>query len=274
MRRFPLLIQLSMACLLLTGIAAHAQDVPTYTCRKSATPPKIDGMAGDEVWSLAESAQLFDVEDLTRQKQHSRPTGAKMLWDDDHLYFLFTMEDGDVWSTLTERDDQIWREEAVEIYLDPDGDGLDYAEIEINPLNAIFDLLLSKPWRARGRGFSEWSPEFASAVQVDGTLNDPSDADKGWTVEVALPWAALATDIRDVMHGMALPPKVGDQWRLNLYRFERIRENGSVVTSEPSAWSTVGVNDFHRPDRFGYLSFAAGKAAGKQDPEEKAESAK
>ena len=246
----------SAATLFLFAGGLHAQDLPSYTCWKAATPPVIDGRADDAVWAQAEAGELFDVEDLGRQRRHSRPTAVKMLWDDDNLYFLFEMEDGDVWSTFTNRDDQLWREEVVEIFIDPDGDGLDYAEIEVNPLNVYFDLLLSRPWSDGGGGFAQWDPQFSSAVQVDGSVNDPGDVDGGWTVEIALPWEALATDIRDVANGMALPPQAGEEWRLNLYRFERLRENGAVTASEASAWSTVGVIDFHRPDRFGLLRFA------------------
>ena len=66
---------------------------------------------------------LVDVEDLTGQRQHSRPTVARMLWDEDNLYFLFEMIDADVWSTFDNRDDQIWQQEVVEIFIDPDGEG-------------------------------------------------------------------------------------------------------------------------------------------------------
>ena len=136
----------------------------------------------------------------------------------------------------------------------------------MNPLNTIFDLLLSRPWADSGRGFAEWNPDFVSAVSVDGTLNDPDDVDQGWTVEVALPWAALATDIRDVMNGQSLPPNVGDRWRLNLYRWERPRVGTDVTGEEPSAWSPVGDNDFHRPDRFGWLTFVGVPTAVEAEP--------
>ena len=33
-----------------------------------------------------------------------------------------------------------------------------------------------------------------SAVHVNGTLNDPSDRDKGWTVEFAIPYQSIAYD--------------------------------------------------------------------------------
>ncbi len=246
--------RLLLSCLLLAATTLLAQDLPTYRCARTLVAPIIDGSGADTVWSNTPTLSLVDVEDLTSQKQHSRPTSARMLWDDDHLYFLFTMVDADVWSTYTNRDDQLYQEEVVEVFIDPDGDGLNYAEIEVNPLNTVFDLLLSRPWADSGSGFAQWNPEFASAVGIDGTLNDGTDEDVSWTVEIALPWVALATDLRDVMNGQSLPPMVGDLWRLNIYRFERIRTDGAA-TAEASAWSPVGVNDFHRPDRFGAMTF-------------------
>ena len=81
-----------------------------------------------------------------------------------------------------------------------------------------------------------------------------------------LPWAALATDIRDVMNGQSLPPNVGDRWRLNLYRWERPRVGTDVTGEEPSAWSPVGDNDFHRPDRFGWLTFVGVPTAVEAEP--------
>ena len=248
-------VRSTLLAMLLVAVATHAQDVPSYSCARTGTPPVIDGDGSEAVWAAAQRLELVDVEDLTGQRQFSRTTAVKMLWDDDNIYFLFDLIDEDVWSTFRNRDDLVWQQEVVEIYLDPDGDGLNYAEIEINPLNTVFDLLLSRPWGDGGTGFPEWSPEFSSAVRVDGTVNNPDDVDRGWTVEVALPWEALATDIRDVMNGQSLPPQVGDQWRMNLYRFERPREGTEETGAQPSAWGPVGVNDFHRPDRFGRLNF-------------------
>ncbi len=244
-----------LTCLLMAG-GGVAQEAPAYQCVRAAEAPEIDGNGGDLAWTHAPELHLVDVEDLAGG-QHSRPTTAKILWDEDNLYFLFTMADADVWSTYSNRDDQLYEEEVVEIFIDPDGDGLNYAEIEINPLNTIFDLLLSRPWADGGRGFAQWDPEFFSAIAIDGTLNDSSDADDGWRVEMALPWTALATELLDVMNGQSLPPQPGDRWRLNLYRFERIRADGAITAAEASAWSPVGVTDFHRPDRFGWLVFAA-----------------
>jgi hypothetical protein len=110
----------------------------------------------------------------------------------------------------------MWSEEVVEAFIDPDGDGRDYLEVEVNPLNAIVDLHI-------GSVSPEWVSDkdwdiagLQTAVGVHGTVNDSTDVDTGWSVEMAIPWNAFAPTITGGER-----PSVGDRWRLNLYRIER-----------------------------------------------------
>lgn len=242
---------------------AAAQDLPEYTCRRTATAPVIDGGGDDAAWAAAEAVRLVDVRILAG-REHPHATEVRLTWDAEALYVLFTASDPDVWSTLSERDDPLYNEEVVELFLDPDGDGLNYAEIEINPLNTVFDLLVTKALGGGGQGRPEWSPEgLRSAVRVNGTLNAPGDADEGWVTEIALPWAALRSDLIDVPGDRPLPPDPGDRWRANLYRYERPRTAAGVASGdiEYSAWSPVGRVDFHVPERFGVVAFVGGDTA-------------
>ncbi len=246
---------------LLALATARAQDLPTYSCYKTETPPTIDGRGDDAVWRGAEVVGMVDVSDLDGRRLHSQPTEVCLLWDDEKLYVLFVATDPDVWSVLEHRDDHLWNEEVVELYADPDGDGANYAEIEINPLNTALDLLLSKPGSQGGRAYFEWSPEYETAVHVEGTINDPSDQDQYWSMEMALPWAVFDADLLDVAGDQSLPPHPGDAWRFNFYRYERLRVGGEQTQIEYSAWSPVGEINFHRPDRFGTVIFAPAPTA-------------
>lgn len=254
------------AALLAISLAAPvcAQDLPEYACWRTATPPVIDGRGDDAAWQQAPAMHLVDVRFLSGDQYHSRPTEARMLWDADNLYVLLAATDPDVWSTLDQRDDPLWDQEVVEIFFDPDGDGLNYVEIEVNPINTIVDLVVSKPFRLGGTGHFEWSPTYTTATDVAGTANDASDQDESWSMELALPWSALRTDILDVPGDRSLPPAAGDQWRFNFYRYERLRSGGRPTgTIEYSAWSPVGRVDFHVPERFGVVTFEdAGTAVG------------
>ncbi|MBT3343814.1 MAG: carbohydrate-binding family 9-like protein [Gemmatimonadetes bacterium] len=250
-----------IALILALATASLAQDVPVANCFHTTVAPIIDGRGDDAVWESAVRVDLVDVAKLD-PTPHSQPTQARLLWGAEALYVLFEATDPDVWSSLSDRDDPLYNEEVVELFIDPDGDGLNYVEIEINSVGTIFDLLVTKSLRQGGKGMPVWDPALETGVSTQGTINDPSDTDSGWSAEIALPWSALQTSILDVPGSMALPPNVGDRWRLNLYRYERLRTAGVATgTIEYSAWSPVGRIDFHAPDRFGIVVFADERTA-------------
>ncbi len=212
--------------------------VPEYRAKRSARPPVIDGLLDDEVWKQATPVEL--VRSLDGGKA-SLKTVVRLAYDDQNLYVSFDCEDPDVWGTLLRRDDPIYNEEAVEVFIDADADGKTYNEIEVSPNNTVFDAYF--PARRQGMDTS-WDSGMTSAVKVRGTLNDPSDRDDGWSVEMQIPIARLAK----VPH---VPPRKGDRWRFNLYRLEHIGR--SAV--EGYAFSPPLVGDFHHLPRFGWLVF-------------------
>ncbi len=113
-----------------------------------------------------------------------------MLWDDRFLYVLAEMEEPHVWGTIAERNAVIFHDNDFEVFLDPDGDGDNYHEFEMNALNTIWELTLPVRYSRGGSPINGTNlPGLVSAVHVDGTLNDPRDADRGWSVEIAFPFA-------------------------------------------------------------------------------------
>ena len=216
-----------VAALLLAGLWATAAPlsagqtltddglVSYYPVSRTSGPIAIDGQLDEFSWQLAEQVDSFEriLNDYDRVLHSTR---AKMLWDDENFYFAFACKDPDIWAIYTEEDDPMWSEEVVEIFIDPDGDAENYLELEVNPLNAVVDLLIyalkpdwhsSKDWDIAG---------LQTAVQVQGTVNDSVSQDIGWSVEIAIPWAAMVDSV-----GGGGKPTVGDTWRLNLYRIER-----------------------------------------------------
>jgi hypothetical protein len=215
--------------------------LPTYRAPRARGPIKIDGVLDEADWKRAPSTGPF-THTMDGASAHYR-TEAKILWDDENLYVGFTCQDEDIWSSYTQHDDPLYNQEAVEIFVDADGDGKTYNEIEISPGNVTFDAYF--PARRQGMDLS-WESGLKSAVKVDGTYNDPSDVDRGWTVEAAIPIARLAA----VPH---VPPKPGDRWRINLYRLDWQQQRR---VNEATAFSPVYVPDFHNLPRFGWLQFA------------------
>ncbi len=230
-----------------------------YICYRARKPLRIDGRLDDPAWQDAEWTEEFvDIEGDKKPRPRFR-TRAKMLWDDRYFYIGAELEEPHVWATLTKRDSIIYHDNDFEVFIDPDGDNHNYYELEINALNTVFDLRLEKPYKDGGTALIEWDiPGLKTAVHIDGTLNDPRDIDRGWSVEIAIPWVVLAE-----YAGCPTPPRDGDQWRVNFSRVEWLVRvvNGKYekVPNTPEdnwVWSPQGVIDMHRPETWGYVQFS------------------
>jgi hypothetical protein len=222
--------------------------------------PHLDGNLNKSQWqSCPWSDDFVDIEGDSQPKPRYR-TRMKMFWSDSGLYIGAEMEEPHLWASLTEHDSVIFHDNDFEVFIDPDNDGLAYAELEINALNTTWDLLLIKPYLQGGRGVDGWEIQnLRTAVQLQGTLNDPSTIDDGWSVEIHIPWHALW----EISTG-EVPPKSGDQWKINFSRVQWKLDivNGMYVKPEGQkednwVWSPQGVIDMHRPERWGIVHFTS-----------------
>ena len=91
-------------------------------------------------------------------------------------------------------------------------------------------------------------------MRVDGRINDPTTTDRGWTVEMALPWTSLA----GLFDGRTLPPAEGEMLRCDFSRFEALRVHGKPFPENPG-WSLNphGVYDSHIPESFSVVRFTS-----------------
>jgi hypothetical protein len=212
--------------------------LPEYTVTRVKKAPVVDGVLDDEAWKGAKAVTLVGSFDGRPARLR---TQAKLVYDDANLYVSFDVEDPDIWGTMRNRDDSIYEQEVVEVFLDANADGRTYNELQVSPHNVIFDAYF--PARRQGMDLS-WDSGMKTAVKVRGTLDDDSDRDEGWTVEMAIPFNRLA----EVPH---VPPQPGDKWRFNLYRLEH---HGRKQV-EGQAFSPLFIGDFHALPRFAWLVF-------------------
>ena len=227
------------AVVLLLSVAC-ARSGRDYVVHRAKGAIEIDGVLAESAWDRADKAGPF-VRSLDGQPT-SAATEARLLWDDDYLYVAFLAEDTNVSGAFFKDDEKLYTSNVVEIFLDPSGDGSHYDEIEVAPTNALFDASFAGGAR-QGMDLS-WSSRAKHAVRVDGTLNDPRDVDRGWTVELAIPFASLT--------GMPKPrPQRGDRWKFNLYRLRQ----GPGQPGEGQAYSPPMRGDFHALDRFATMRF-------------------
>ncbi len=256
-------------------------DIPHYNAYKVSSPPVIDGRPDESIWQIAPKSTRF--RDLVSGSNTIHDTRAAVLWDDDYLYVAYWIEEPDVQATLTERDALIYQNNDVEFFIaGPDA----YYELEINSFGTIYEVFFIweesfkkgvynsmpefssdqpgrrpfngvgyKPHPRGGRiGYWNWDfPGLKSAVHVDGTINDDSDRDRGWTVELALPWSGMSA--LTLSDKRSLPPHDKDVWRMDFSRFNTYREAAPAKDSGGWVWSPHGVWDSHVPECFTYIHF-------------------
>jgi hypothetical protein len=246
------------------GAGVQAQlPVREYRAPWAATTPVIDGRLGDSAWAAAPWSEAFvDIEGSAKPAPRWA-TRVKMSWDSTCLYLAAELEEPDLWATIMTRDAVIYRDNDFEWFIDPDGDTNRYFELEINALGTVWDLFLDKPYRFGGRADNGWDiTGLRSAVHLDGTLNDPTDRDRGWTVEMAIPWEAFADSGRT-----PVPPAAGARWRINFSRVQwelevrdgtyqkRLGPEGKPLPEHNWVWSPQGVINMHIPEHWGGITF-------------------
>jgi hypothetical protein len=241
-----------------------------YVSYRTNTAIVPDGILNEKEWDAAPWTDYFEDIQGSAQPVPRLKTHAKLLWDDTNLYIAAEMEEPHVWSKLKQRDTVVFYDNDFEVFIDPDGDTHAYYELEVNALETEWDLLLLKPYRDGGQAVNGWDISgLKTGVKVNGTINNPADTDKGWTVELKIP----LSELRDWRAGKNVPA-AGSQWRLGFSRVEwrTIIENGAYkkeinpATGKPFpednwVWSPQGRIDMHMPEMWGYLQFSS-KVAG------------
>ena len=264
--KLPILVVVAVVVLAACCQSGYAKaDKPHpkgYVASKTTTPVEVDGKLSEASWKAAPWTDDFrDIEGDIRPVPRFR-TRAKMLWDDNYLYIGAELQEPHVWATLSQRDTVIFIDNDFEVFIDPNGDNHEYYEFEMNARNTVWDLFLPKPYKDSGGAVDSWTIDgLKTAVSVQGTLNNPNDTDTNWTVEIAMPWKALAW----YAHRPS-PPNEGDQWRIDFSRVEWLNNivNGwyqkiAGKREDNWVWSPQGVVDMHRPETWGYVQFSTKK---------------
>ena len=263
--------------------------VARYTCYRTHAPIQIDGLLDERAWAQAPRSHRFV--DMASGSPGFYDTRMAALWDDEYLYIGFWVEEPFVEAHHTERDAIIFQENDVEVFIDGgdcyyeleinalstiyelmfiwrdaykrgsrfDVPEFDLYERQVYSFGGDYDREPASFWRGthpRGTrwAFLDWDfPGLQVATHVDGTLNDHGDLDRGWTVEIALPWSGMGW----LANGRSLPPQDGDTWRMFFGRFQKLMNAGHEVSPHP-AWvlSPHGEYDTHQPARFPYVTFS------------------
>ena len=177
-------------------------------------------------------------------------TAFRAAWSPEALYLCFDAADDRPWHTLTSRDDRLWNEEVVEIFLDPAASGRDYAELEISPANVVCDLIVVRPWPDL---HSDPAWHFATIATRVMPWRAPEAGPSGWRATAAIPWQ----DFANLPTPLTLPPRRGESWQFNVFRIKR--PHGPEAPEKDvvyAAWSPTGGPSFHVPSAFKEFRFS------------------
>lgn len=267
---------LFITLLLFVSISTKAQLIlleqhpQNYVCYRATSELIMDGTLNEPDWDAVDWTDAFvDIEGDKKPLPYHE-TRVKMLWDDHYFYIAARLEESHLWATLTERESVIFYDNDFEVFIDPDGDTHNYYEFEINALGTEWDLLLTKPYRFGGIPITSWDiAGLKCGIHLYGTLNNPSDIDTCWIVEMAFPWISLQES-----YSQESAPSPGDQWRINFSRVHwrlDVVEGKYTKTINPETgrefpeynwvWSPQHAINMHKPEYWGVLQFS-GIAAG------------
>jgi len=271
-----------------TEIYGERSEIAVYVSQKIREDIAIDGDLNKPVWQKAVKSNRFV--DMADGGPAMYDTRAAVLWSDEKLYIAFWAEEPYVNAAQTERDSLIFLDNDLEVFIDG-GDAYYELEINaLNTLYEVFfiwkdayqkggdfdvpefDVYKEKAmtfggnydrnadtfWRGTHPRGLRWAfldydmPGLETAVRIDGKINDSSQVDKGWTLEIAIPWRSL----KWLANGRSLPPQDGDEWRMFFGRFEKLMAAGKEMDLHPAwAMNKHGVYDTHIPEAFSKVVF-------------------
>ncbi|HOK81026.1 MAG TPA: carbohydrate-binding family 9-like protein, partial [bacterium] len=206
-----------------------------YECQYASEKIKIDGILDEASWKMAENLEFFIP--VTLETPHSITT-AKLLYDEKYLYAGFKCYDDDIRATYTKRDSFTWEEDVVEIFLKTSIDEPSYYEFEFSPIKTIFDAFIPGPEHLNDiLACAKWNCEgIMLETHIEGTVNDTSDIDTYWSIEIAIPFISLPT-----LKGRV--PEKGEKWVFHLARYDYSKS--IKLGRELSSTARLTTRNFH-----------------------------
>lgn len=193
-----------------------------------SVPPTVDGQLDDEVWKHVAAVRLPFLSYRGYVLPADMESRVYLGYTEDALYVGVYCHDAEIDSLdakLTQRDESVWGEDSVEIFLDANLDRRSYVQLVISGIGTLFDAVHENGLRSQQL---DWSGDIAVAAHQGTDF---------WSVECKVGFDSKW-----------LPePRPGDRWGANFARNFRDR-------SHSSQW-VYTYGEYHQVDGFGMLEF-------------------
>jgi len=192
------------------------QEKKNVEILRITSPMFIDARLDEPVYQQAQSAKDFVQLQPYNGQPSFQPTEAWYFYDETAIYvgaMLYDSSPDSIFNYLTERD-EIGTSEYFGVYLDPYNQGQLAYGFFVTPAGVQVDIKAIKTSDGDNES-DEWDAVWESKTRI---------TDKGWIVEMCIPFSALRFSER-----------AGDTWGLNMFR--NIRRHNSN-----NSWSLIDRN--------------------------------
>ncbi|RKR14428.1 carbohydrate binding protein with CBM9 domain [Maribacter vaceletii] len=243
---------------LLISLTCNAQDKkklslgeqPIFKVSKATSSVVVDGKMDEIIWKKTEVG-TFDNFYAAPEPNDKQKSTFRMLWGENSLYVFFEFEDKYLTVRETQRDGAPYFDDCAEIFIIPAPEALDtHFGFELNLNKASNDFVyFNNYYNNKNVALKSFNPNFKAEVTYNGTINDNSDIDKGWTMELEIPLSVFG------FLGEVVPVEKGNIWTFLALRQDRNDSEGnrrSTSTQFPIADFSKNV---HQPTDFGFMQF-------------------
>lgn len=244
---------------LLIGCAAlqpETQEIPSAVVTRTRLPVKLDGNLDESAWQGTPGYELIrnnnysNLPPLTARRIAAdlyEKAVVKFLYDDQYLYVGCSLSDSDVVAYGETDQDRLFRwGDLLEIFL-YSADGGWYWEFYGAPNNRKSCFFypgggMNGVWYC----FSSvhLMEDMKIAARVSGTINDHSNIDKGWNVEMRIPLREIAAK--------GIPFAPGQNWRIMAARYNF---GARLTLFQNATWPKLPVGNFHLREYFAPVVF-------------------
>jgi hypothetical protein len=225
--------------------ADHAATGPAAVYATFTPQPiELDGKLDESVWATAQRYPLrLSRDERARGRVLIDDGWAQVAHDDDYLYVAVDYRDGDVVAEGTADQEHHYRlGDLAELFLKPRGAN-GYWEMYVTP----HGLKTAFYFPARGRlglpsHFEAAEVDLEVAAEINGTLNDWSDSDTGWTGEMRIAKASLSQ--------YGVPFNADEPWSILMARYNYGQH---LSKSELSTHPPLSATNFHTYEQYADL---------------------
>jgi len=160
------------------------RPIATATRISSDEAPSIDGDISDAIWARATPIEDFDQLEPDDAAAPSERTIARILYDENNIYFSFYAYDSDpsgISANLMSGPYGLSADDFVRVFLDPSRSRRNAYLFEVNPIGARSEAVIQN----NTDFIFEWSTVWGAKARI---------VEDGWTAEIVIPFRSISYD--------------------------------------------------------------------------------